>query len=80
MPFVGLNFLSADSPEAGKDKTGAAQEKELRLVEDLVPSSTNFIFGATLLRRLVPAWFFKGEVYFDSQGKFHYAAGFAIEF
>ena len=80
MPFVGINFLSANSPEAGKDKTGAARDQELQLVDDLVPSSTNFIFGATLLRRLVPAWFLKGEVFFDSQGKIHYSAGFAIEF
>lgn len=80
MPFVGLNFLSANSPEAGKNKTGAAKDNELRLVEDLVPSSTNFIFGATLLRRLVPAWFLKGELYFDSQGSIHYGVGFAIEF
>ena len=80
MPFVGISFIDANSPDAGRNKTGAAREKELRLVEELVPSSTNFILGATFLRRLVPAWFIKGEVFFDSQGELNYSAGFAIEF
>ena len=36
--------------------------------------------GVTVLRRLVPAWFFKGELYLNSKGKLHYEIGFAIEF
>lgn len=72
-PYVGYRVTTADSPGAGQDLTGAEQEKELELVEDLQKSG--IIFGISFLKRLVPGWFIRGDVGTDAM-----AMGFGLEF
>ncbi len=72
-PYVGYRVTTADSPGAGQDLTGDAQEKELELVEDLQKSG--IIFGISFLKRLVPGWFIRGDVGTDTM-----AMGFGLEF
>lgn len=82
MPFVGFEYFNVDSPEAGKGEglSAADAAAELRRLDNLLPSKSQVVFGVTLIRRLVPAWFLKAEVEFSTKGKVYYFIGAAIEF
>ncbi len=77
MPYVGFQYYSVSSPEAGKgtDTQVTPQQKaaELKAIDDLKKSGP--VVGVTVLRRLVPGWFFKADLGTDILG-----LGFAIEF
>lgn len=62
-PYVGYQYISADSPGAGVPDGTVTEEqlqRELQLVEDSAKSGP--IFGITLLKRLVPGWFAKVDL------------------
>lgn len=82
MPYVGMELISVNSPEAGKgsDLTPTEKANELRVLDKLLPSKTNLIFGVTILRRLVPAWFLKADIQYSSKASLSYNIGVAIEF
>tara|TARA_B100001971_G_scaffold214585_1_gene252921 strand:+ start:125229 stop:126218 length:990 start_codon:yes stop_codon:yes gene_type:complete len=71
MPYLGYQIYQVSSPNAGEDPTTAAEEEQI--INDL--SKRQFIGGATLLKRLVPGWFLRGDI-----GNDILAVGFAIEF
>lgn len=77
MPYIGFQYYNISSPEAGKGNdtqvTPAQKEAELKAVDDLKKSGT--VVGVTILRRLVPGWFFKADIGTDVMN-----LGFAIEF
>ncbi len=63
MPYVGYQVINVDSPGAGVDDgttTAAQRENELALVDDLKKSTV--IFGATVLKRIVPGWFIRADL------------------
>ena len=77
-PYIGYQLVNPDSPGAGKESTirpvGAEQlELELQRVDNLKISSP--IFGASVLKRLVPGWFVKANI-----GSDMISFGFALEF
>ena len=75
-PYVGYQILGASSPGAGEedpDNPGIDLEAELNRLEDLKKSSV--VFGITVLKRLVPGWFIRGDLGSDILG-----AGFGLEF
>lgn len=77
-PYLGFQVIGAESPGAGQqDPVDARSEEELELetqkVEDLKKKSV--IFGVTILKRLVPGWFFRGDLGTDI-----IAVGFSLEF
>lgn len=72
-PYVGYRMTTADCPSAGQDLSGAEKEKELKLVEDLQTSGV--IFGISVLKRLVPGWFIRGDIGTDVM-----SMGFGLEF
>lgn len=71
MPYVGYQIYTVTSPNAGEDPVTAQAEEQL--IADL--SKRQFIGGATILKRLVPGWFLRGDI-----GNDIFAIGFAIEF
>ncbi len=72
-PYLGYQVINADSPGAGSDVSGAEQQKELDLVADLEKNS--FIFGVSVLKRLVPGWFARLDLGTDTM-----SAGLGLEF
>lgn len=78
-PYIGYQMFNVSSPEAGTDivgRTGLSAEQkalELELVREL--KKNEFVFGVTLLRRLVPGWFVRADIGTDIM-----SLGFAIEF
>lgn len=64
MPYVGYQILKADSPGAGvesEDVTDPIElDAEIKRVEDLRKSTV--IFGATVLKRIVPGWFIRADI------------------
>jgi hypothetical protein len=78
MPYIGYQSLNATSPGAGlpgDDSTVSEDElaDEVELIEDL--KQNRMIFGATILKRLVPGWFVRLDIGSDALG-----GGFALEF
>jgi hypothetical protein len=77
MPYVGFQYYNISSPDAGKGNdtqvTPAQKEAELKAIDDLKKSGP--VVGVTILRRLVPGWFFKADIGTDVMN-----LGFAIEF
>ena len=73
MPYVGFHSYTVSSPDAGKTNNNAINDEELRAIDSLKKSGP--IFGVTVLRRLVPGWFIKGDLGSDIIN-----LGFAIEF
>lgn len=63
-PYVGYQTILATSPGAGEDPgdgtTAEQLEQETQLVDDLKKSS--IIFGATILKRIVPGWFLRVDL------------------
>lgn len=77
-PYLGYQMFNVSSPEAGQDFVGRTlseeeRSKELGLVRDL--KRNQVVFGVTVLRRLVPGWFIRGDFGTDIM-----SLGFAIEF
>lgn len=76
-PYVGYQIIKADSPGAGFDAKGEETtenlNKEIELVESI--NKNSIIFGATLLKRLVPGWFAKIDLGTDIM-----SFGFGLEF
>lgn len=78
-PYIGYQMFNVSSPEAGTDIAGrpalSEEQKalELELVREL--KKNEFVFGVTLLRRLVPGWFVRADLGTDIM-----SLGFAIEF
>lgn len=77
-PYIGFQVLGADSPGAGQqDPTDERSEAELQLevhkLEDIKKKS--LIFGVTVLKRLVPGWFFRMDL-----GSDLISGGFSLEF
>jgi hypothetical protein len=59
-PYIGYQYLTANSPGAGQQDPKDIQlesnlQKEIQLVDDLKRNGP--VFGVTLLRRIVPGWF-----------------------
>lgn len=77
MPYIGFQYYNVSSPEAGEGTdtqiTPAQKAAELKAIDDLKKSGP--VFGVTVLRRLVPGWFFKADIGTDVMN-----IGFAIEF
>lgn len=73
MPYVGFHTYTVSSPKAGETGVQTTDEEELQAIDDLKKSGP--VFGVTVLRRLVPGWFIKGDVGSDIIN-----LGFAIEF
>ena len=73
---MGYQILGPSSPGAGEedpDNPDIDLEAELNRLEDLKKSSV--VFGITVLKRLVPGWFIRGDLGSDILG-----AGFGLEF
>ncbi|HLE11999.1 MAG: hypothetical protein A2504_06180 [Bdellovibrionales bacterium RIFOXYD12_FULL_39_22] len=76
LPYIGYQMTRSYNPVAGTpgdDKTAEELENEKRLMDAL--QKDDFIFGATLLKRLVPGWFLRIDVGTDIVG-----GGFGLEF
>ena len=73
MPYVGFHTYTISSPDAGKTNNDSTNEEQLKAVDDLKKSGP--VFGVTIMRRLVPGWFIKGDIGSDIIN-----VGFAIEF
>jgi hypothetical protein len=70
-PYVGYQILSASSPEAGNSATTGTDD--LRRVDNLEKKS--FVIGVSILKRLVPGWFVRGDLGTDI-----ISIGFGLEF
>lgn len=73
MPYVGYQNYSISSPAAGKGTDSNTNAEELNAIEKLKKSGP--VAGVTILRRLVPGWFVRGDF-----GTDRINLGFAIEF
>ena len=78
LPYVGFQVVNADSPGAGvQDSSNPVSEEDLAnesaRLEDIKKNTV--VFGVTLLKRLVPGWFFRADLGSDIIG-----GGFALEF
>ncbi len=73
-PYIGYQYQTVSSPNAGKaENNEALNERELDFIDQLPESRV--VVGVTVLRRLVPGWFLKGDLGTDIL-----AIGFGIEF
>lgn len=73
MPYLGFHAYTVSSPDAGKTNIQQTNDEQLEAVNNLKKSGP--VFGVTILRRLVPGWFIKGDIGSDIIN-----VGFAIEF
>lgn len=72
MPYIGFQSQTVSS-NAGKTGIAATDAAELEVVDEL--KKTGPVFGVSILRRLVPGWFIKGDLGSDVLN-----LGVAIEF
>lgn len=75
-PYLGFQIINADSPGAGVAdgvQTEAQLNRELELVDAL--KEKRVVFGVTVLKRLVPGWFLRGDFGNDILN-----VGFSLEF
>lgn len=63
-PYVGYQMVKSKSPMAGVDPTGKTSNAELEKEKEMVGKANKqgVILGVSLLKRLVPGWFFKADV------------------
>jgi hypothetical protein len=73
MPYVGFHTYDIRSPGAGKTTNASTNKEEIDAIDKLKKSGP--VFGVSILRRLVPGWFIKGDIGNDIM-----SVGFAIEF
>jgi hypothetical protein len=71
MPYVGYQVYTVTSPNLGEDP--ATAEEEAKIEQAL--SKRQIVAGVTILKRLVPGWFLRGDIGNDIM-----AIGFGIEF
>lgn len=77
-PYIGYQIVMASSPGAGETSaSGTSTQEDLDNEVALVSllEKNTIIFGATILKRLVPGWFFRADLGTDI-----YSAGFSLEF
>jgi hypothetical protein len=72
-PYLGYQIINASSPGEGVYTAGADLDTEARLMNSLRKKA--FIFGASVLKNLVPGWFTRLDLGSDS-----YSLGFGLEF
>lgn len=77
-PYLGYQIVTASSPGAGEEDTSGTTtqtdlDNEVSLVSEF--EKNTIIFGATILKRLVPGWFFRADLGTDI-----FSAGFSLEF
>ena len=79
MPYIGFQSYQVDSPNAGivEDNTSTEDQEQAQKEVDLINrlKQNNIVFGATILKRLVPGWFVKADLGTDLM-----SLGIAIEF
>lgn len=73
MPYIGYHTYTISSPDAGKNNVPAVDQAQLDAIDDMKKSGP--VAGVTIMRRLVPGWFIKGDIGSDIIN-----LGFAIEF
>lgn len=73
MPYLGFQTYYVTSSDEGNNPDQTENEEEENTLNALRKS--NIAIGFTVLKRLVPGWFLKGEI-----GNDVYGIGFAIEF
>ena len=73
LPYVGYHKKMADAPELGVNQTDEQTAKEEQLIS--LMNSDDFILGVTILKRLVPGWFFRLNIGTDS-----ISGGLALEY
>ncbi len=78
MPYIGFKMVTVSSPNAGviagdTDADQIRAEAELKTIDDLEQST--LVVGVTILKRLVPGWFFKADLGTDMV-----SAGVGVEF
>jgi len=63
-PYLGYQFLIADSPGAGQDPDGNTSTSQLQYEVDLVNNSekSTFAVGLTLIQPIVPGWNVKADL------------------
>lgn len=74
MPYLGFQSFTVSSPQAGKGSDPNQNQQEIDVIDDLKTRSGPTA-GVTVLRRLVPGWFLKGNLGTDLID-----IGFAVEF
>lgn len=77
-PYAGYQYQNAYSPDAGKQNaegtaTNTELQNETKLVDKL--GKNQMVVGVTILKRLVPGWFVKGNLGTDIMD-----IGFSLEF
>ena len=73
-PYIGYQMIRGNSPGAGVNASDESKaENEKKLVDAI--NADNFIVGATVLKRLVPGWFFRADLGLDIL-----SFGFGLEF
>jgi hypothetical protein len=75
-PYVGYQTIMAASAEAGEpgeDTPDEQLQNELKLLDEM--KKNRIVFGVTVMRRLVPGWFFRADL-----GSDLLSAGLTIEF
>ena len=78
LPYVGYQYIDADSPNAGvndEDNTWTPAQLQSELDDVAALEKNHMVFGALLLKRLVPGWFVKINV-----GSDILSGGLALEF
>lgn len=79
LPYIGFQVYSIDSPNAGvvTDSADASAKLDAQSEVDLINKlkQSNIVLGVTVLKRLVPGWFFKADLGTDIL-----SLGIAIEF
>lgn len=73
MPYFGFQTYTVSSPDAGKTGNVLQDDEQTAAIDNLKKSGP--VFGVTIMRRLVPGWFIKGDIGSDIVN-----LGFAIEF
>jgi hypothetical protein len=75
MPYAGFQTISVSGPDIGTVIDGDTLRAQLETETKNDIEKTQIILGATLLKRLVPGWFFKADIGTDIL-----SIGFGIEF
>jgi hypothetical protein len=73
MPYIGFHTRTVSSPDAATSNNQQSNLEQQEAIDTLKKSGP--IFGVTVMRRLVPGWFIKGDIGSDIIN-----LGFAIEF
>lgn len=72
-PYLGYKYSQISAPGSNDSMTAAQKDQEKRNIKDA--EKKGFIFGISVLKRLVPGWFFKADLGTDLL-----SAGLGFEF